>query len=204
MIGRRLLVAGAIASVLLALPLLGSDHATAKKKGKRGGSAEATVTTPQPIPDRAGFVGPEGVLRSTITFGKRYKAMAIGDVNVTIQTLGATATAAEDLNFRLRAPRGNTVDLVAFGLTGSSIGPLTFDDETPIRICFEDMPPCSDPDTLPLPFIGTAQASSGFLSALDGGPVRGTWTLTVLDGLPMETSILSMWKLSIAPRRPVK
>lgn len=198
---------GLICAVVAALALLGATAEGAKKKRKGRGVAEATVTTVQPIPDRAAGVAPDGTLRSTVSFGKRFKGAMVGDVNVTLQTLGATLGAAGNLDFRLLSPRGNTAELFRGGmggLPGESIGPLTFDDETPIRLCTQPIPPCQDPDTLPLPFIGTAQPSEGSLSDLDGGPIRGTWTLMVRDRVPMGTSSLTSWKLTVSRDRPAK
>jgi hypothetical protein len=198
--------AGPICALIAALALLGAPAEGAKKKGKGRGVAEATVTTIQPIPDTPDFSAPHGTLRSTVSFGKRFKGATIGDVNVTLQTVGATPTAAGDLEFRLIAPRGNTAELIfgTAGLAGQSIGPLTFDDETPIRLCFDDMPPCSDPDTLILPYIGTVQPTGGFLSDLDGGPIGGTWTLMARDALPMQTSSLTSWTVTVTRDRPAK
>lgn len=192
----------ALIGLLVAGVALGSPVAGAKKKVKRVGPAEATLSANQAIPDAVPFGGP-GVLRSPITVGQRFKGRTIADVNVTVQTTGATAMAAEGLAIRLTSPRGNSAELVeGDGPPSQSFGPLTFDDETPLRLCFDPTPPCQDPDTTSV-FTGTAHPT-GFLSELDGGPVSGVWTLTVQDRFEEGTSILSSWGLVVTPVRPVR
>lgn len=94
----------ALIGLLVAGVALGSPVAGAKKKVKRVGPAEATLSANQAIPDAVPFGGP-GVLRSPITVGQRFKGRTIADVNVTVQTTGATAMAAEGLAIRLTSPR---------------------------------------------------------------------------------------------------
>ena len=40
------------------------------------------------------------------------------------------------------------------------------------------------------------------LSVMDDGPVRGTWTLTLLDVSNPLTSVLNSWRLKVATGRP--
>jgi hypothetical protein len=189
--------------VLLLTAALTGGVAEAKKKKKRsgGGPAVATKTVNQLVPDAVqnGFMG---TLYSTIEIGKRFRGKTIGDVNLTIQTLGASAESANDIRFRLTAPNGATVFPFSM-MIGASIGPLTMDDETPVQTCADPNPPCFDPDrTLGPPYAGTA--STGDLFRLDGGPIRGTWTLRVVDLFPMETSTLVFWRLTVTPERPAR
>jgi subtilisin-like proprotein convertase family protein len=168
---------------------------------KPGKPVEVTRALNAAIPDSS--PGADGQLLQTVKFGKKFKGRSIEDVDVTLQTTGSMANAADDLRMDLISPRGNTSDLAgsagAPGFPGQSVGPLTFDDETNIDPCFDDTPPCGDPDTLPIPFTGVAQPR-GELSALDGGPIRGTWTLRVIDGgSPGTTSVLNAFTLRVVP-----
>ena len=114
----------------------------------------------------------------------------------------ASAQSANDMRFRLTAPNGATVFPFSL-MIGASIGPLTMDDETPVQTCADPNPPCFDPDrTLGPPYAGTA--STGDLFRLDGGPMRGTWMLRVVDLFPMETSTLVFWRLNVMPERPAR
>ena len=177
--------------------------AAAKGKGK-GGNRSAPVTAStvvnQLVPNAS--TTDAGVVRSTITFGKKLRGRSIGDVDVTVQTTGVVPQAAEDVTVRLSAPNGATTTLFV-ELAGQSIGPLTLDDDTPVRPCASDSPPCSDPDqALLFPYIGTA-APMGSFQIMERGPIRGTWTLTILDvfGFGGRTSVFNSWGLRITPGR---
>jgi hypothetical protein len=193
-------VAGAL---VLCLGMLAAPAWAAPKKGKRG-PVQGSQTAPLVVPDATDAGA--GVVRSTISFGKKFKGQTIGDVDVTVQTTGAIPGAAEALTVRLTAPNGATT-LLFNGLGGQSIGPLTLDDESPVKICGNTSPPCPDPVVaLVFPYIGTAAPSFSTMRILDRGPIRGTWTLSVLDVFPFgaPTSVLNGWSLRIAPYRPVK
>lgn len=139
---------------------------------------------------------------STIDVGRKFKGKKIRDVNVTLQTSGNGATAAIDLDAFLTAPNGATVNLFV-GLSGQSVGPLTFDDESPFNIGFG--PPCVDPTALCPPYIGTGEPL-GQLATMDGGQAKGTWTLQVLDDGTTATraSILNLWQLNVTAGKPYK
>jgi hypothetical protein len=200
-------------SVFVALALVASlvlavgGPAAAKKKHRKGGPAVVTKPVSAAIPDATG-VPPNvrwGQLRSDIAIGKKFKGKTIGDVNVTIQTTGAGPNAAEDLEMRLTAPNGATTDVLP-NLFGRSVGPLTLDDDTPVRTCGQPTP-CADPlRSLNPPYAGTAR-SGGFLSILDSGPIMGTWRLSAFDTQPFDpqsASTLVSWTLTVTPARPVK
>ncbi len=146
-------------------------------------------------------------VRTTLTAGKAFKGAVVGDLDVTgIGTTGSGANAADQLVFRLTAPNGRTVQL-AEGNGDVSLGPWTFDDESPASICDSPLP-CDDPsESLPPPFagrsntIGTGTEETGPLSSFDGVPVRGTWTLTVYDSANGATSTLNSWGLRITPAK---
>jgi subtilisin-like proprotein convertase family protein len=195
-----------LVAVFAALLAIAAPAADAKKKGgkKGGGVVNVTKVVNAPIPDAVEF-GPEGVLTSTIDIGKRFKGKRIRDVNVTVQTVGLTGTTpGDDLVATLTAPNGATQPLFRnlFGtgaLPSVSIGPLTLDDETPL----DALGGQASAPTLFLynPWAGAA-APEGSLFAMDGGPVAGTWTLTVSDTADEETSALSPWRLNVVAGRP--
>jgi subtilisin-like proprotein convertase family protein len=170
--------------------------------GKPGKPVTVSKNVNLVVPDATGTTQ-DGVLRQTIAFGKKFKGRSIGDVDVTVQTTGSSADAAEDIRMRLVSPAGNKSQMVptfaATGLPGQSVGPLTYDDDTPIQPCLDDTPPCGDPDTLPQPFSGVASPRTP-LSQLDGGPVRGNWTLVLQDSLAGDTTTLNSWSLRVLPR----
>jgi hypothetical protein len=197
-----------VVAVALLVALAITPVAEAKKKG--GGRVDITQTG-APIPDRAPggtFGGVYGQLTSTIEVGKRFKGKRVSDVNVTLQTLGATgAHPADDLVAVLTAPNGASVRLFSslegFMTPESSIGPLTLDDETST---FLGGGPPVIPVALYQPWAGTAQPTFEPLALMDGGPVRGTWTLKMLDGSAFGggTSVLSFWRLNVIAGRPYR
>jgi subtilisin-like proprotein convertase family protein len=149
-------------------------------------------------------------LRSSVIAGKAFKGATVGDVDVMgIATTGSDASAAEDLTFRLTAPGGQAVQL-ASARGETSVGFWTLDDESPVSVC-DSTTPCTDPgESLPRPFAGTSNLintnseETGPLSAFDGVPIRGRWTLTVYDGQTGSTSVLNSWALRVTPARAVK
>jgi hypothetical protein len=178
----------------------------AKAKRKGGGSVEVTQQVNSPIPDGSvNFMGADGVVVSTIDVGKRLKGKRIRDVNVTFQTIGNTGTDYPldffDLGFFLVAPNGATTRLLDW-ISGGNIGPLTLDDESN-KALGGQFP--SNPFQLPSPHIGTARPGEP-LAVMDGGPVRGRWTLVALDQLanPPAVSTLVSWKLSVVAGKPYR
>jgi subtilisin-like proprotein convertase family protein len=150
---------------------------------------------------------------STLTVPKSFKGKVVGDLDLTgLRTTGDMLDAANDLSFLLTAPSGLTVTISNASQNGfgdQSIGPLTFNDDTPTSLCDIVTPPCEDPQqTLVRPFGGTANhfavgsSDTGPLSAFDGTPMRGAWTLTVYDTDAAQTSVLNTWGLSITPAQP--
>lgn len=214
----RIALLGVIVALLTALAAAPSASAgKGKGKGKGGGTLDVSKAVNAPIPDAGpvppgSFFGPYGVLTSTIDAGKQFKGRKVRDVNVTVQTLGTSGTApADDLMARLTAPNGATTTLFT-NLSGTvnamfmpnpnpSIGPLTLDDESPLSLGSES------PDNatqLFMPWAGTAQPSGRPLAVMDNGPVRGTWTLALLDVFNTETSNLVSWRLNVLAGRPYK
>lgn len=198
----------ALAGVLVLSVALGAGTADAKKKSKVGGTANITKTVNQQIPDRpAGPNAPLGVLTSTIDVGgKKFKKAKVRDVNVTLQTTGSAATAAEDLFAELTAPNQATVTLF-LSLSGQSVGPLTIDDESTAMIAGPQ--PCPVSTWLCEPYAGTARPSVeglalGTLAVMDNGPAAGKWTLRVYDVDDTLTSVLNSWKLKVVAGKAYK
>jgi hypothetical protein len=212
----RLALLGALAlAFLLAAALAAGEVSAAKKKKKKqriGGTADITRLVGTGIPDAT--PGPpftSGTLTSTIDVTeKKFQRALIRDVNVTIQTTGASgASPLDDLAAQLTAPNGATTWLIGTGLSGANLGPLTLDDETVNALTFGP-PPARNPHTLTSPYVGVAQpfcflALGGCtLSAMDGGPAAGTWTLRFFDATVGENSILNSWRLFVQAGRPFK
>jgi hypothetical protein len=187
-----ILIAAGVAGLALATP--------AGAMAKQGsGRVNLTQQVSQGVPDRATGSAPFGVLTSTITVGKKFKGKRVRDVNVTLQTLGSSATSAADLFAILTAPNGATVTLFN-GLAGQSIGPLTLDDESRLHLGSAS---CVDPTGLCAPYTGAAEPT-GELASMDNGRVKGTWTLKVVDLATSNTSILSFWGLNVAAGNPYR
>jgi hypothetical protein len=200
MIARALLIAAL--GALVVAPAAGAKPKQAKGPLVVTKPVETLVPEASSSPD-----GPYGLLRSTIDVGKRFKGRVIRDVNVTVKTTGATGNnPSNDLTAYLTAPNGATTALFSSlgGLdpgTAVSIGPLTLDDDTPTHLV--SVYNQGDPLSLKPPFTGTAMPIQT-LASLDSGPVRGTWTLSVVDSFSggAETSILNFWGLNVATGRP--
>jgi hypothetical protein len=192
-----------------ALAVAGPGTANAKKKKKKvGGTVNASKTLNQGIPDFNGTT--YGLLTSTINVGKKFKGLVIRDVNVHIQTTGNTPGSdgsAEEIFVSLSAPNGTTTWL--FGsLFGPSIGPLTIDDES-VNALQTLEPPAREPTRLAAPYAGTAQPDcydvngSCLLAAMDGGPVKGSWTLRAYDVRdPGQLSTLNSWGIKVQTGKP--
>jgi hypothetical protein len=203
------------AAMLLALCVavsLAAGDAAAKKK-KKGASVYSASTSPNlAVPDEPSGPGAQDIIvTSTLTVGKKFKGKTVGDLNVTgVKTTGTGPNAAGSLDLMLVGPGGRSVLFDAGALGGQSIGPVTFDDDTPTSIC--DDPPCSDPDaTLQRPFVGTTNLANTFggdtgpLVAFNGTPMRGTWTLYAWDSNDDgNTNVVNTWGLGIAAAKPVK
>lgn len=207
---------------LLGGALLGGT-ADAKKKGggKKAKAFKGSKAVNQAIPDAIGTItdpGPpptgikvlDGKLLATFNVGKKFKKNTAAKVTVTLQTTGLAVGAAGDLTGRISAPDGTTVDLFS-GLTGQSIGPVTFQPNSPNQACtgFDPAvsppppPPCSDPDAIVNPPYTPGPIGNTDLTALIGVPMKGNWSVYLLDGgfdpAAPKTSIWNTVSLNIKP-----
>jgi hypothetical protein len=160
-------------------------------------------------------------LRAVATVGKKASGKVITDVDVTLSVLGTPMSnnlgAVTDLIVRITGPDGATSNLVlgarncffgcrAGSVSGNLISGLTLSDQTATRTCstFQPPPPppCGDPDaTLTSPYTGTARPTTP-LKKLNGGPARGTYTLTAFDTCGATTcdngvSTVSSWRVEV-------
>jgi hypothetical protein len=190
--------------------LFGAAAADAKKKAK---VFEQVLTVNAPILDDP-ETSPATPVSSEFKVPKKFKGKVVGDVNVLgIQTTGAVDDAANDLVAYLRAPNGRTMRIFAF-VGDQNLGPWTLDDDSPTSICDAATPTsCSGSGNIPFftlaqPFAGTSNtmftrtAGTGPLNTFNGGRMRGTWTLSILDDDALQTSTLNQWGLRIKAAKP--
>lgn len=197
--------------------VLAADSGAAKKKGKKTPKAFAQQRAANlAIPD-VPAAGTSTPVSSSITVPKAFKGKTIADLDLTgLRLTGSAAGAADDISIVITAPSGQTVTIFNQDnnqIGDQSIGPLTLNDDTKTSLCDEPVASdCEDPtQTLAQPFAGTANlfatggSDTGPLSAFDGTPMRGTWTITAWDRFDVgQTSVLDSWGLRIVPAKPVK
>jgi subtilisin-like proprotein convertase family protein len=192
-----------VALALVVAAALSAAPAAAKHKGAR--AVVVTTAVNAAIPDASPGGGPNGLVESTIEVGNKFNGRRIRDVNVTVQTTGLTgAVPSRDLAGYLTAPNGTTTNLFSrLGLLGPgfSIGPLTLDDEAALGLGVGEQ---GDPTTLESPWVGAARPDDPGLYVLDDGPVRGAWTLRILDRSPGATSLLNAWQLNVTAGKPYR
>jgi subtilisin-like proprotein convertase family protein len=144
--------------------------------GGPSGSSWTSSDVPKPIPDLSTAVS---------TLDVSFQA-TVEDVDV---TLDITHTFDGDLVITLISPAGTSVSLaVNVGGSGDNFTGTTFDDEagTPIAAGAA-------------PFTGSFIPSFP-LSAFDGAPMDGTWTLRVDDTAGVDFGTLNSWSLSFQHR----
>jgi subtilisin-like proprotein convertase family protein len=180
--------------------------------GKGAGTFSQTKLVNALVPDEVA-AGASTPLISTLVVPKKFKGLQVGDVNLTgFTTTGNITGAAADLRWRIIAPNGRTITIGENSNGDVSIGPLTLDEDVKTGICDSNTLTCSDPyQTLIRPFAGTANTQelgvggSGNLTALDGVPMRGTWTFLVWDEVSVgEISTLNSWGLKLTAAKPVR
>ena len=112
-------------------------------------------------------------------------AGVIGDVDV---SFSATHTWDADLDITLISPGGTSVELSTDnGGSGNNYTGAVFDDEATQAITAGSAP-----------FTGRFQPESP-LSALDGEPITGTWTLKVIDDAWWDSGAITGFALDIQP-----
>jgi hypothetical protein len=178
----------------------------AAKKGKSTKTVDMTQQVNQQIPNGTGNT--YGLLTSTIAVGgKKLKGLVIRDANVTLQTTGSGPNAAVDLEARFTAPNGTTAGLFSTGLGGPSIGPLTIDEQSANWVGYGEQ---NTPTEIVTPYVGTAQPQCDVihggcsLSAMNGGPVTGVWSIRLDDTAAGPTSVLNLWRIHVVAGKPYK
>jgi subtilisin-like proprotein convertase family protein len=190
-----LIVVGVLSMCLVFGSLAGV--ANAKKKKKASSTANVTVPINQVVPPAT--PGPpfrNSLLSSTTVLGKKFKGKQIGDVNATVSwTVSGPGSDLDDLLVRLIAPNGASSFLVDNNLFGTTLGPLTLDDEAPFRITGDDPADDQISDLVYAPYVGKATPSFIPLAVMDGGPAKGTWTLQVFnfEDDPAEIHTFGSW-----------
>jgi subtilisin family serine protease/subtilisin-like proprotein convertase family protein len=131
-----------------------------------------STAVPKSIPDG-------GSTTSTLTAGN----FTILDVNARVSI---THGKDEDVDVYLTAPGGPQVELFTdVGGSGNNFANTTLDDEAGMPITAGSAP-----------FNGTYRPE-GSLSAFDGNPSGGTWTLSVADDKKGQKGTLTQWSITI-------
>lgn len=191
--------------IVACLALLGGAIFGGVADAKKTKVATVSNTTPRPIPDAlagsATTPSTYGKLATPLTVSKKFKGKKVGSVAVTVQTVGATPTAANDLFFKVTAPNGRTIGLDS-PFTGQSIGPVTWLANYPFGACGGSTapppPPCDNPDNvLNPPYVGVIGDVS--LSLFEGVKMNGTWFVSAYDANNLDTSSLNSVSLKITP-----
>jgi subtilisin-like proprotein convertase family protein len=187
----------ALVSVALALALFALPGAVAAKKGRVDVTNQANLSIP------IGTAATAGLAQSTIEVGNAFKGRRVRDVNVTLHIAGTGANSIAGLYSTLTAPNGAST-LLHFSLApGSLLGPLTLDDESPLSLAAGSPQPLAG--YLFQPWQNSAQPDGGPLSVMDGGRVKGPWTLSVIDILTApHTNTLGFWRLEVATGKPLQ
>ncbi len=132
-----------------------------------------------------GNVGPNRISSSLQVSGT---GGTIQDVNV---KLDLEHTFTSDLVITLSGPDGSSVELVhRTGGSGDNFSETTFDDDASTAISLASPP-----------FAGTFSPHQA-LSAFDGKPANGTWTLEVNDLFSGDGGSLKEWELEIVTDEP--
>lgn len=108
-----------------------------------------------------------------------------GDLNKIIVGVNISHTYVEDLTLTLTSPNGTTITLIDQPCGENNDMDVTFDDEGNPLTC------------------GTSPAVSGIvipkddLSTFRGAPIKGTWTLTVIDGFDEDGGSINSFSLEV-------
>ncbi len=137
-------------------------------------------TTPVAIND-----GPPATYTSTMNINT---TGTINDVN--IPNIVGTHTWVSDLSFSIEHPDGTIVNLI-----GNDCG-----DTDDFNIGFDDQSSNTNP---PCPYVdGQVYVPVSPLSAFNGKPANGTWTLRIVDGADQDGGQLTSWELEVCANPP--
>ena len=147
------------------------DVAAPLRSGSPGPPSTTSTSPAAPIPDN----NASGVSVPLTVTGTGL----VADVDVTVDI---AHTWVEDLDATLTGPGGTTVELFSdVGGSGDNFTGTVLDDEAATAIT-----------AATAPFTGAHRPESA-LSALDGEPIAGTWTLNVSDDTAQDTGTVSGW-----------
>jgi hypothetical protein len=205
----RLALIGMLALAISVTVGLMAGSADAKKKGKKKGAKQVTVSksTPTAIPAGDATTGIAGVASVPLTVGKKAKGMVVNSVAVTYQ-LSDPAGFLDDIDPKLIAPNGRRlfIDNPAQFFSGGDLltvmGPLTTTPNSATGYCFPNPapPPPGCPsgdldDTLGPPFAGTAGDVD--LALFTGVGAKGTWQFKALNFSTETTHVLNSVRIQI-------
>jgi hypothetical protein len=205
----RFALVGVLAlSICVAVGLMAGAAGAAKKKGKKKGANQVTVSkaSPTAIPAGDATAGIAGVASVPLNVGKKAKGKVVSSVAVTYQ-LTDPAGNLDTVSPKLVAPNGRRLFIdnpAAFigDSTMTVVGPLTTTPNSPIGYCAPNPTPpppgcpAGDPDNiLGPPFAGTAGDVD--LALFNGIGARGTWTLKVINSSTAATHVLNSVRVQI-------
>jgi subtilisin-like proprotein convertase family protein len=151
-----------------------------------GGSYYGFITLADVAPTFA-YTGPPVAIPDNTTVTASFSVAdtrVVQDVNVKVTNL--THTYDGDLVLTLIAPNGTRVRLInRLGGTGENFTDTVFDDEATTPIA-SGAPP----------YTGSFKPDAP-LSAIDGIPANGTWTLEVQDAATADTGTLTAWEIQL-------
>jgi len=134
---------------------------------------------------------------------------SIADVNVQLNRLSHTYP--DDMDLLFVAPNGDNaifmsdagtlVDVVNCSLKIDDEAPTTLPDASGIT-CPGSYKPANHVAGDPFPVPAPIPSGDVKLSTFDGGPASGTWSLYVVDDMPLDTGRIASWKLTIAIVQP--
>jgi subtilisin-like proprotein convertase family protein len=163
-----------------------TDPAGNTASDNNGGSYYGFVTLANVTPTFA-YTGPPVTIPDNTIVTASFSvadSRIIQDINVKVADL--THTYDGDLVLTLIAPNGTRVQLAnRRGGTGENFTNTVFDDEAATAIA----------DGTP-PYTGSFRPEV-LLSALDGIPANGTWTLEVQDAANADTGTLTAWEIQL-------
>jgi hypothetical protein len=213
----RLTLLGVLAlAVCVTVGLAGGADA-AKKKGKKKGVKQITVskTTPTDIPP-APNDDQDSLTSIPLTVGKKAKGKVVSGnsvkATVTVSDPNFTGTDGDTghVGLVVQSPSGRQVFLSQPDDHNiGTLGPITFSPDAATFACVPDTPPppppCSNPEaTLGPPYAGTVGEYD--LAIFTGVTARGTWNFRVFNDDPTQGVVINSVSLNIGlqsvPKEP--